>query len=327
MTHWVRLMGCAAVAALIAAGSIGRAQAQADYPNREVKVVVGFAAGGGGDILARFFSDKLSQKAGKQFIVENKVGAIGNIASEYVAKSKPDGYTLQVTGANGTHAAAKYLFKKLPFDPQKDFTPITTVARLAFIMLVRPETPAKSVAELTSYLKQKKGAVYYGTSNTTSLAAAEMYGTAVGVALTQVNYKTTGDAFNDLVGGQIDFMFMDATFSLEQARSGKLRALAVSSAERMAWAPELPGMREAGMTDFDLSPWWAFFGPAGLPDGIRDKLEGWLNAIVKEEDTKKILYAQGTEPFPGDHKMMEAYLAKEIDKWGRILKAAKVEPQ
>jgi tripartite-type tricarboxylate transporter receptor subunit TctC len=314
------------VSAVLMALAVPPAMAQQDYPTKEIKVVVGFGAGGGGDILARYFSDKLSQKAGKPVIVENKVGALGNIASEFVARAKPDGYTLQITGANGTHASAKYMFKNLPFDPQKDFTPITTVARLAFVLMIDPKTPATNVAELTAHLK-KKGRVSFGSANTTSLVAGELYSIAAGLNGVNVPYRATTDAFNELLGGQIDYMFMDATFSIEQARAGRLRALAVSSGERLSMVPEIPSMKEAGLGDFDLAPWWAFFGPAGLPQPIVAKLEGWLNEIVKTPETKEFLNRQGTEPFPGNSKMMGEYLAKEIGKWEAALKAAKVQPQ
>jgi tripartite-type tricarboxylate transporter receptor subunit TctC len=312
------------VAALCASGVV-RAQAQ-DYPAKDIHVILGFAAGSGSDVLARFFTDKLGPKAGRTAIVENKPGAIGNIAAEAVARAKPDGYTLLISGGNGTMAANRYLFKKLPYDPEKDFTPVTTIAKLAFIMMVSPKTPVNSVQELTAYLK-KKGQSAYGTSNTTSLASAELYKTVTGVNSIQVNYKATADGFNDLLGGQIDFMFMDAVFSLEQARAGKVKALAVTSAERASWAPDIPAMSESGVPGFDLSPWWGYWAPAGTPQPIIDKLARWINEIVVMEETKKFLNTNGAVPFPNTPKGMAEYQARETVKWGEVLKAAKVEPQ
>ncbi len=298
-----------------------------DYPQRDIRVLVGFPAGTGADILTRYFTERLSAKAGKPVVIENRPGALGSIASEAVARARPDGYTLLSTGANGSHAANIVLLKKLPYDPVKDFTPVTTYAKLAFIMVVDPKrTPATSIAELTTFLKAKPNA-NFGATSPTNTAAGELYKKIAGLNVLQVPYKATQDAVNDLHGGLIDFIFIDAVFSLERARSGQFRALAVTTAERTSWAPEIPGMREAGLPGFDLAPWWAFFGPPGMPDAITGKLVGWINEITNMPETKAFLARTGADPFPGTPQSTAAHLNAEIEKWTSILRAANIEPQ
>lgn len=314
----------AAVFAILPAiiGTVARAQ---DYPQREIHLYVGFAAGSGADLLARYIGSKLSEKAGQPVIVENKPGASATIGAQAAALAKPDGYTLLLTGSS-THATAPSLFKKLPFDPVKDFTPITTVQKLAFVLMVDAKTPVNTVAELTDFLK-KKGKTSYGVSNTTSLAAGEQYKTATGLDVLRVNYKATQEAVRDLYAGLIDFMFIDAGFAMQQARDGKMRALAVTSAQRIAVAPEVPTLIESGFAGFELTPWWGMYGPAGLPQPIVDKLAGWLNEIMASEETKKFFASTGADPFLGDAKLLADFQVKEIEKWRQIFRAANVEPE
>jgi len=296
-----------------------------DYPQREIHLYVGFAAGSGADLLARYIASKLSEKAGKPVIVENKPGASATIGAQAAALAKPDGYTLLLTGSS-THATAPSLFKKLAFDPVKDFTPITTVQKLAFVLMVDAKTPVNNVAELTEYLK-KKGKTSYGVSNTTSLAAGEQYKTATGLDVLRVNYKATQEGVRDLFAGLIDFMFIDAGFAMQQVNAGKMRALAVTSAERISVAPNVPTMMESGFAGFELTPWWAMYGPAGMPQPIVDKLAGWLNEIMASEETRKFFASTGAEPFLGNAKVLADFQVKEIEKWGRIFRAAHVEPE
>jgi len=286
---------------------------------------VGYAAGSGADLLARYLGQKLSEKAGRPVIVENKPGATATIAAEAASRAKPDGYTILLTGSS-THATGPWLFKKLPFDPIKDFTPITTVEKLAFVMMVDAGTPATSVADLTAHLK-RKGKTSYGTSNTTALAAGELYKSMAGLDTLRVNYKATQEGVRDLNAGLIDFMFIDAGFGLQQAKEGHLRALAVTSANRIEAAPDLPTMAESGFPGFDLTPWWGMYGPAGLPQPIRDKLERWFNEIIASEETKAFFARSGAEPFVGNAKVLADFQVEEIEKWGRIFRAAGVQPE
>ena len=234
---------------MLSAALTGIGQAQ-DYPSKEIHLYVGFPAGTGADTLVRYIANKLRAKAGRPIIVENKVGMGGAIAAEAVARAKPDGYTLLLTGTN-THAIAPFMFKNLAYDPVKDFTPITTIQKLAFVLAVTPQTPVNSVAELTAYLR-KKEKTSYGSAATTSLAAGELYKTHIKLDVLRVDYKGTPEAVADLHTGLIDFIFVDAGYGLALAREGRLRVLAVTSGTRIAAAPEVPTMSESGLPGFDL---------------------------------------------------------------------------
>lgn len=317
---------CAAVAFAVlipfAAGAPAQAQ---DYPAKEIHMYVGFAAGSGADLLARYISTRLAEKAGKPIIVENKPGATATLAAQAVSLAKPDGYTLLFSGSS-THATAPWIYRKLAYDPVKDFTPLTTIQKLAFVLAVDAKSPVKSVADLTAFLK-KKDKPSYGTSNTTSLAASELYKTAIGVDVLRVNYKATQEGVRDMLSGLVDFMFIDAGFALEQQKQGVLRVLAVTTADRIAIAPDMPTMAESGFPGFELVAWWAMWGPAGLPQPITEKLAGWINEIVATDETKKFFAQTGAVPYLGNGKILNDFEIAEIEKWGKIFRAAGVEPE
>jgi tripartite-type tricarboxylate transporter receptor subunit TctC len=316
-------MAAAAFAAFIAMAPIS-SQAQQDYPNKEIHVYVGFAAGTGADILARYFADKLAALTGKPSIMENKPGAFGNIAAEAVARAKNDGYHLLITPGSGTHSNNPHLFKKLPFDPIKDFTPITTLARQGFILVVDPKTPIKTVADLTAHLKQKGAKASYGAPNPFSLAAAELYKTIAGVQAERVNYTATPQSISELLDGSLDFVFADSVFAMEQVRSGRIRALAVTMDKRALSAPEIPTMAEQGVPGYSLTGWWAAYFPANTPKPIADKMEAWLNQIDKTEETAKFLINAGNEPFPGNRDFLVKWQAEDYTKWGKIHEIANI---
>jgi tripartite-type tricarboxylate transporter receptor subunit TctC len=300
------------------------AQAQ-DYPNKEIHMIVGFAAGSGADLLARYVTQRLSEKAGKPIIVENKPGATATIGAQAASLAKPDGYTLLFTGSS-THATAPALYKKLAFDPVKDFTPITTIQKLAFVLTVDAKSPIKSVADLTTFLR-KKDKPSYGTSNTTALAASELYKSATGIDVVRVNYKATQEGVRDMLAGFVDFMFIDAGFAMAQEKAGNLRVLATTTAERIGIAPNLPTMAESGFPGFELTPWWAVYGPAGLPQPIVERLANWINEIVGSEETKQFFAETGAVPFLGNAKILNDFQIAEIEKWGKIFRAAGVQPE
>lgn len=321
-----RAISAALIACAAFAFSPGFSPAQAqEYPTKEIHLYVGFAAGSGADLLARYVGQRLSEKAGKPIIVENKPGATATIGAQAAALAKPDGYTLLFTGSS-THATAPALYKNLPFDPVKDFTPITTIQKLAFVLTVDAKSPVKSVADLTALLK-KKDKPSYGTSNTTALAASEQYKMAIGVDVVRVNYKATQEGVRDMLAGLVDFMFIDAGFALQQEKLGNLRVLAATTAERISIAPDLPTMAESGFPGFELTPWFAVYGPAGLPQPIVDKLAGWINEIVASDETKKFFAETGAVPFLGNAKILNDFQIAEIQKWGKIFRAAGVEPE
>jgi tripartite-type tricarboxylate transporter receptor subunit TctC len=303
-------------------------QAQ-EYPTKEIHAICNFVAGTGGDIYVRYFSERLSALAGKPVIVDNRGGANGNIGTEAAARSKPDGYTILIVPGSSTMAAAVSGFKKLPFDPIKDFIPVTTLAKLGFVFVVDPKIPIKSMADLTAHLKAKGAKASYGESSNTGLIAGELYKKHVGLSqVTKVQYKENQTPLNDMYAGSLDFMVVDAPWAVEQARSGRLRILAVTSADRLSVLSDVPTMEEAGIKGFgDVTPWWAVFVPAKTPQPIVTKLEAWFNQITASPETKKWLNNLGSDPFQGNSKMLEKLLAGDIPRWAEYYKLANIEPQ
>jgi tripartite-type tricarboxylate transporter receptor subunit TctC len=297
-----------------------------DYPARDITTVCPFAAGTGADITVRYFSAKLSDVLGRPVIVLNKAGATGNIASETVAKAKPDGYTISITPASSTMAAAPHLYKKLPFDPVKDFTPVTTLASLSFVLIVDARKPIHSVADLIAHLKARDGG-FYGGSNNTGIVAAELFKDAIGIDAKRVAYKNIADSVNDMIAGHTDFTFTDATWVVEQAKAGRIRALAVTSARRSSVLPDVPTLAEAGFPGIELEPWWGVFLPAGAPQPVVTKLASAFDRILAMPETTEFLTRFANEPFPGTPDSLRDLLAKEIKRWGELVKLAKIEPQ
>jgi tripartite-type tricarboxylate transporter receptor subunit TctC len=320
-----RGVSVAFASALVALSSLPAAAQE--YPAREIRSICNFAPGSGADIYVRFFSDKLAKLAGKPVVVENRPGANGNIATDLVAKSKPDGYTINITPASSTLAAAPHLFKQLPFDPLKDFVPVTTVAKLTFAIAVDGRSPIKTVAELTEALKKKQGNGFYGTGNNTGMVSAELYKDRAGLKTTHVNYVASGTALQDLTSGNLDFISYDASFLIGHARAGRVRVLATTSAQRALGMPDVPTMAESGFRDFDLTPWWGVIVPAGTPQPIVKRLEAWFNQIAADPETRNFLVPLGAEPFQGSGESMARLIRTENERWGRYVKLANIQPQ
>lgn len=304
----------------------GAAGAQ-EYPARDIRAICNFAPGSGADILVRYFSDRLAKLSGRPVIVENRPGAQGNIATDLAAKAKPDGYTIMITPASSTLAAAPHLFKNLPFDPLRDFTPIGGVAKLSFLVVVDAAKPIRTIAELTEHLKKRPGQGGFGASNNSGMVAGMMYRDIAGLATTFVPYKVTADMFNDLVRGEIDFVVSDATGTIGQIRGGRLRPLAVTSGSRAATQPELPTMIELGFAGLDVTPWWGAVVPAGTPKPIVDKLGAWLHQIAASDETRAFLERTATDPFPLAPDAMAALLQADYERWAKFVRLAKIEPQ
>jgi len=297
-----------------------------DYPAREIRSLCNYAPGSGADLIVRFYSDRLSRLAGRPVIVENRVGANGTIASDALAKSRPDGYTILITPASATIVSAPYMFKSLPFDSAKDFAAVTTIASLSFVLLVDAASPIKSVAELVTHLKAKPTSFYGATSNT-GVIAAELFKTAAGVKTTYVPYKQNVQALTDLLLGQLDFISFDATWALGQAKGGKLRILAATATKRSAALPDVATLAELGYGGTDVSPWWGVVVAAGTPKPVVDRLAGWFNQITAAEDTKQFLTASAFDPFPGTPEQMQALMKSDAERWKRYVELAKIEPQ
>ncbi len=320
LERWRTLAAAAAGLVLLA----GPAAAQQDFPSRPMHVFIGFPAGSGADILGRYFTTHLEKLAGKPVIVENKPGANSNIAAGLVAKAKPDGYSILFV-ANSNMAGSRFLFKNLPFDTVKDFVPAATFASIAFVITVSAKSPTKTVADLTAYLKGRKQNKY-GTTNQTAILASEYYKQVAGVEAVNVAYRTAPEALPDVEDGTLDFMVMDGTFAMGPIRAGKIRALAVTTEERIAGLPDVPTMKQAGL-DFVWSPWWGVYLPAATPTPIVDKIGGWMRQITKTEETRAFLERIAALPMHDDTKTAHARLLADIEKWGPLVKAAKIEPQ
>lgn len=311
------------VLAICAALAAGAVQSQ-DYPAREIRSICNFAAGSGADIIVRYYSDQLARLAGRPVIVENKPGAQGSIASAFVAKSAPDGYTIHITPASSTLAAAPHIFKQLPFDPIKDFASVTTINSLTFVVAVDAAKPFRTVSDLIAHLKAKPGHGFYGTQSNSGQIAAELLKANTGLNTVYVPFKVTGDAFTNLLSGQIDFMSVDSTWAKNQS---KVRILAVTATKRSANLPEVPTLAEAGVPGVDVAPWWGVVVPAGTPRPIIDKLAGWFNQITASDETRQFLARAALDPFPGSPEQMAALLKTEVQRWGGFVKLAKIQPQ
>jgi tripartite-type tricarboxylate transporter receptor subunit TctC len=311
-------------AALLAACVSAQAQT---YPAREMRVIVGLPAGSGGDVVARFYADKLSQVAGKPVIVENKPGMILSIGADAVAKAPPDGYTILITSVTSSHAANLFNFKKLPYDPIEDFSPVATLQRSYFILMVRPEAPWKNVAELTEAMKRKGDKASYGYGSPPALASAELYKARAGLKAVGIPYKTSMASLPEMFSGELDFQFIDATQGTPLVQGGKLRPLAVTTAQRVPGL-DLPPMAEAaGIAEFDIAPTWGVFLPAGAPAPIVARLESWFAEIAKMDATRQFLANTHGAPFPGGAKDLAAFLPKEIKKWEELARLANIHPQ
>lgn len=318
-----RGLALAAVATL-AAAAIAPAAISQEFPSRPMKVLIGFPAGSGADILGRHFTTKLQELSGQPVVVENRPGANSNIAIGLVKNSKPDGYTMLFV-ANANMALNKWLFKSLPFDTVKDFTPVAAWAQLGFVFVVAPNSKINSIAELTAFLKSNAQAKY-GTTNQTAIVSTAYYMQLAGVNATNVPYRTAPDAMPDVTNGTLDFMIMDGTFAQGQIRQNKLKPLAVTSTWRIAGLPNVPTMDESGFKGFDFAPWWATYVPKGTPAPVVAKLEGWFQKIAGLPETKAYLEKIASVPLVDGSAATAKRLQADIDKYGPIIKAAGIKP-
>jgi tripartite-type tricarboxylate transporter receptor subunit TctC len=300
--------------------------AQDAWPQRDIHSICGFPPGTGADIFVRFYGKALQDRLGKTVITENKVGAFGNIATEYVAKSKPDGYTLYIAPGSSFLAAAASLFKKLPFDPVNDFEHVTTLSKLPFILIVSADSPYKNVADLVKVLKEKGDKASYGSAANTGLVSSELFKANFGLPTVEVKYKEATAMLNDLWGGNIAFAHLDPVTAMAHLKSGKLRALATSSKERFKSLPDIPSAGEQGIANSNLIAWWSVHMPKGTPKPIIDRLEKEFNQIAVAEETVKFLGNLGSDPFPGTAQSLKDILAADIKAWSEYIKIAKIEP-
>jgi tripartite-type tricarboxylate transporter receptor subunit TctC len=299
--------------------------AQADYPARDIHSICGFPPGTGADVFVRFYGRLLQERVKRTVITENRPGAFGNIATEYVAKSKPDGYTIFIAPGSSFLAAAANLFKKLPFDPINDFEHVTTLSKLPFILIVAGDSPYKNVADLVKALKEKGDRGSYASVANTGLVSSELFKANFGLNTVEVKYKEASQALTDLWSGQVMFMHLDPVTSSAHLKSGKLRALATSSADRFKALPNVPSAKEQGINNSNLIAWWSVHVPKGTPKPIVQRLEKEFNDIALSEEHVKFLAPLGSDPFPGNSDALKKLLADDIKAWGEYVKLAKIE--
>jgi tripartite-type tricarboxylate transporter receptor subunit TctC len=304
----------------------GGAQSQPAYPSRAVQFVVPFAAGSATDQIARSLGQEVSKAAGKPVIVDNKPGANGFIAAQFVANAAPDGHTVFIT-TNTTQAANQHLFKSLPYDPVRDFAPVTALGRGGNILIVHPGVPAKTVAELIALAKAQPGKLSFGSGSSASRVSGELFQQMAGVQLLHVPYKSNPLALNDLLGGQINLMFTDTATGLPQVKSGKVRALGVTGPKRLPLAPEVPTISEAGLSGYELTYWFAAYLPARTPPAIVERLHALLVSATQTPSAQNFYGTTGTDIFVSSPAELASFQAAESQKWSRIIKAAGIEPE
>jgi tripartite-type tricarboxylate transporter receptor subunit TctC len=297
-----------------------------DWPNGPIKAIAMFPPGSGADVKIRFYANKLAEKLGATVLVENKAGAMGYIATEAAARSKPDGQTIFIAPGSSMFAAAPVLFKNLKFDPINDFEHITTLNYSAFVLCVAGSSPIKSIPDLTAVLKKKGREGSYATIAPPSVAFGETYKSKFGLETVEVKYKDQGPLVIDVINGVVDFTTIDIITVAGLIKDGRLRPLAMASAERLKSIPDIPGAAEAGIPGLDIKNWWSVSVPAKTPKAICEKLETLFNQINAEPDTLKFLFDNGSDPMPGDSKSVKALLLKDIENWKEYARIAKIEP-
>lgn len=296
------------------------AQAQSSYPSNPVTVVVPFAAGGGVDILTRILAQHLSEKLGEPVVVENRPGAAGALGVQLVAQAEPDGYTL-VMATTGTHTINPGLYKDLPYDPLKDFAPITTVASVPNLLVVNPDVPADSVEELVELARSKPGELKFGSfgPGTSNHLSGELMKHLAKLDIVHVPYRKAPEGVADLISGQIDMLFVNTPLGLPHVQSGRMRALAVSGAKRSATAPELPTMSEAGVEGFVVESWYGLFAPAGTPEPVISKLHDAVAEVLARPDVQAFFAKQGAETLTSTPAEISAAIEAEIPRWKEII--------
>jgi len=318
MMRILRRAALGALALLLAGGAWAQ-----PYPTKSIRLVVPFPAAGTTDILAREVAQRLSVSFGQSVVVDNRPGAAGNIGSDMVAKSAPDGYTL-LMGTVGTHAINPSLYAKMPYNHVKDFVPIVLVAGVPNVLEVTPSLPVNSVADLIKLAKEKPGQLNFASSGSvTSIhLSGELFKTMTGVDMMHVPYKGSAPALTDLMGGQVQLMFDNLPSSLAQIKAGKLRAIAVTSAQRSPALPNIPTIAESGLPGFEASSWFGLLAPAGTPPAIVARVNADVNEWLQTAEAKEKLLAQGAIPAGGTPEQFAAHIRVETEKWAKVVKVS-----
>jgi len=309
------------LAALLAAPLVALAQS---YPAKPVRIIVPFAPGGGSDLAGRLVAAKLSERMGTQFIVENRPGAGSNLGAEIAVKSPPDGYTLLLISASYTVNPSVY---KLTFDPLNDITPIIQISGGPYVVAVHPSVPANTLAEFVALVKKQPDKYAYGSSGSGSImhVASEYFLDAAKIKVLHIPYKGTGPAVADTIGGQVQLVFGAVPVTLPHVKAGRLRALAVTTDKRIAAAPDLPTVAESGYPGYEVTNWHGLVGPKGLPRDIVERLNREIGEVVKGEEMKKNLAADGLEPAGGSPARFGEILKNEMVRWAKVVRQAGIK--
>lgn len=313
-----------ALAALIAAGSV--AGQTTSYPEKPVTFIVPFAAGSATDQLARALGTAFSEKTKQAVVVDNRAGAGGMIAAQAAARATPDGYTVLITTST-TQAANQHLYKKLSYDPVTDFMPVTALGRGGQVLVVTAASPYRTVADVVAKARAEPGKLAFGAGNSSSRVAGEMLKQLSGTDILYVPYKSNPGALTDLLGGQIDLMVIDTVTGIPQIEAGKLRPLGVSTGKRLPLLPDVPTLDEAGVKGYDIGYWFAAYVPARTPPAVVARVRELLVEAVNSSQARKFFQATSTEPWTTSPDALAAFQAAEASKWGRVIKAANIEPE
>ncbi len=314
------------IIAALAAALVATGVAAQEFPTKSITFVVPFAAGSATDLLARAVGQAVSTETKQAVIVDNKPGASGMIAAAFVAKAPADGYTILVT-TNTTHAANEHLYRKLTYDPVKDFAPISGLGKGGQVMVVRNDLPVKSVQEFIALAKKSPGKVNFGSGSSSSRIAGELLQQMAGIELLHVPYKSNPLAVTDMLSGTIDMMITDTTTGLPQVQAGKLRALGYSGDKRSRLAPDLPTIAEAGVKGYEMSYWFAAYAPAGTPPAVVKRLNALLVAATRSGPVTAFYEKTGVDAFTTTPEQLAAFQATETRKWGEIIKKANIQPE
>ena len=317
----IHLRAGIAILASIAASNFAAAFAADPYPTRPIRMIVGFAPGGGTDLTARPIAQKMSELMGQQVLVENRPGAAGNIATEQVARAAPDGYTI-LMGTIAALAINPSLYGNLKFDPETDFAPVIQCVDATNVLALHSSVAANSVQELIALAKQKSLSAGSSGIGATGHLAIELFNLMAGVKLVHVPYKGGGPAMTDLVGGQVHLVFATTASAIPHIKAGRLKGIAVTTLRRSALLPEVPTISEAGLTGFDANNWYGIVVPAKTPRAIIDQLNAEVTKILNMADVKATLHNQGLDPAPGTPEQFGAYIKSERAKWAKVIKAS-----
>ncbi len=320
--------GIAILPLAAALGAVAHAALAADYPVRPIRFVVPFAAGGTSDIIGRILSARMQESLGQSLVVDNRGGAGGTIGTDIVAKATPDGYTI-VLASNGTHAIVPYLYKSLPYDPIKDFAPVSMVAVTPTVLAANPELPVRSVKDLIALAKAKPGTLAFGSSGvgSTSHLSGEMLGALAGIQLTHVPYKSASAAYPDVFSGRVPLIFDTALSMTQHIKSERVRPLAVTTPKRAINLPNLPTMSEAGVPGYAMTLWIAIYAPAGTPPPVVARLNREIHRALSLPEVRELMASSGAEVSFGTPAELLAATRTDLKRMGEIVKAAKIEAQ